>query len=79
MAGEMVAVCRSDGVFLILPIVAAAVRLRNQAVSDQATAAWVCRCSTEEASHVYDGMVKSSRGVGADLCSASDTLSQWAR
>lgn len=39
MAGEMVAVCRSDGVFLILPIVAAAVRLRNQAVSDQATAA----------------------------------------
>jgi hypothetical protein len=25
---------------------------------------------------VYDGMVKSSRGVGADLCSASDTLSQ---
>jgi hypothetical protein len=26
MAGEMVAVCRSDGVFLILPMVAAAVR-----------------------------------------------------
>jgi len=39
MAGEMVAVCRSDGVFLILPMVAAAVRLRDQAVSDQVTAA----------------------------------------
>jgi hypothetical protein len=39
----------------------------------------VCRCSTAKAFHVCVEVMNSSRGVGADLCSAGDTLSQWAR
>ena len=34
IAGEMVAVWRSEGVFLILPMVAAAVGMRERAVGD---------------------------------------------
>ena len=68
----MVAVWRSEGVFLILPMVAAAVGMRERAVKDvcEATAAFVCRCSTGVVYHVCCPFVGSGECGGAELVAA---------
>ena len=72
IAGEMVAVCRSEGVFLILPMVAAAVGMRERAVRDMcvAIAACVCRCSTGVVYHVCCPVMASGECGGAELQAA---------